>query len=46
MIIDIHAHYHPRAYLEALTRTAARRGPGTLGNHSETDDAAHVQARP
>lgn len=43
MIIDMHGHYHPRAYLEAL----ARIGPGgrPLGNHPETDDEAHIQER-
>jgi len=43
MIIDMHGHYHPRSYLEAL----ARIGPGgrPLGNHPETDDEAHIQER-
>lgn len=44
MIIDAHAHYHPRAYMEALDRANPGRGR-PLGGHPETDDEAHIQAR-
>ena len=45
MILDVHAHYHPRSYMEALDRIGVRRGGGTLGRHPETDDEAHIQGR-
>lgn len=46
MIIDIHAHYHPRAFDEALARLYGREprragGPG----HPDTDDEAHIAER-
>jgi predicted TIM-barrel fold metal-dependent hydrolase len=47
MIIDVHAHYHPRAYLDALARLPDRRraGPFGGGRHPDTDDDVHVAAR-
>ena len=47
MICDVHAHYHPRAYDDALSRLPDRgRGTGYAGGrHPVTDDEAHVQAR-
>lgn len=47
MIVDVHAHYHPRAYDEALARLPDRpHGAGFAGGrHPVTDDEAHVQAR-
>jgi predicted TIM-barrel fold metal-dependent hydrolase len=47
MIVDVHAHYHPRAYDQALARLPERtRGTGFVGNqHPVTDDAAHIQTR-
>ena len=47
MIVDVHAHYHPRAYDEALSRLPGRsRGTGFAGGrHPVTDEEAHVQTR-
>jgi predicted TIM-barrel fold metal-dependent hydrolase len=47
MIVDVHAHYHPRAYDEALSRLDGRaRGTGFAGGgHPVTDDEAHIQTR-
>lgn len=47
MIVDVHAHYHPRAYGEALARLPGRtRGRGFAGgNQPVTDDAAHIESR-
>jgi predicted TIM-barrel fold metal-dependent hydrolase len=47
MIVDVHAHYHPRAYEEALDRMPGRaRGSGFAGGrHPVTDDESHVQTR-
>ena len=46
MIIDIHAHYHPRAYNAILSRITNGRG-GRFGGgvHPDTDDEAHIQTR-
>ena len=44
MIIDVHAHYHPKAYTDALARMPEVRG-GPLTRHAETDDPGHLQAR-
>ena len=46
MIVDVHAHYHPRAYnvaLASLIGGAAGRFGG--GVHPDTDDEAHIQTR-
>ena len=45
MIIDVHAHYHPRSYMEALAGLGTGRGGGAYGKHPETDDEAHIQGR-
>lgn len=45
MIIDIHAHYHPRAYIEALSRLGGGAGAGAFAGHPDTDDEEHIQAR-
>ena len=46
MIIDVHAHYHPRAYNAALDRLAGRSlGGFGGGRHPESDEAGHVERR-
>jgi len=47
MIVDVHAHYHPRAYEEAMARLPGRtRASGFAGGRQPiTDDEAHVQTR-
>jgi predicted TIM-barrel fold metal-dependent hydrolase len=47
MIIDVHAHLHPRAVNQMLDRIAGRTNdPGFGGGvHPDTDDEAHVQRR-
>ena len=46
MIVDVHAHYHPRAYNEALDRIAGRSLGGFAGGvHPDTDDEAHIEQR-
>jgi predicted TIM-barrel fold metal-dependent hydrolase len=45
MIVDVHAHYHPRAFTEALARLEHRGRPGGFAGHPDTDDEAHVQTR-
>ena len=46
MIVDAHAHYHPRAYNEALDRIAGRPLGGFAGGvHPDTDDEAHIERR-
>jgi 6-methylsalicylate decarboxylase len=48
MIVDVHAHYHPRAYEQALSRLPERRSGGrgfAGGAHPVTDDASHVATR-
>jgi predicted TIM-barrel fold metal-dependent hydrolase len=47
MIVDFHAHYHPRAYEQILSRFPNRTGGrGFSGGTSPvTDDDAHVQSR-
>jgi predicted TIM-barrel fold metal-dependent hydrolase len=44
MIVDVHAHYHPRAYLEALQKLYGR-PVGGFAPHPDTDDEAHIEAR-
>ena len=48
MIVDVHAHYHPRAYAEALAKFP-RRGASASGfaggRQPVTDDDAHVRTR-
>ncbi len=47
MIVDLHAHYHPRVYEEALGRLPERTGGGGFagGRAPVTDDEAHVRTR-
>ncbi|HLZ27730.1 MAG TPA: amidohydrolase family protein [Chloroflexota bacterium] len=47
MIVDVHAHYHPRAYREALARLPGFGGGSgfAAGTQPVTDDESHVQAR-
>lgn len=44
MITDIHAHYHPRSYIDALER-ARGAGARMMAPHPDTDDEAHIQER-
>lgn len=44
MIIDVHAHYHPRSYIEALARVLEEPGR-PVGRHPDTDDEAHIRSR-
>ncbi len=44
MIVDVHAHYHPHAYTEALAKLYGR-PVGGFAPHPDTDDEAHVEAR-
>ena len=45
MIVDVHAHYHPRAYTEALGRIPGSSRGGFRGGDHDTDESASVQAR-
>src|SRR6266545_3585719 len=46
MIVDVHAHYHPRAYNQALDRLTGRSlGGFGGGRHPDTDEEAHIQTR-
>jgi predicted TIM-barrel fold metal-dependent hydrolase len=46
MIVDVHAHFHPRAYNAALDRVAGRpRGGFAGGIHPDTDEGAHIEQR-
>jgi predicted TIM-barrel fold metal-dependent hydrolase len=46
MIVDVHAHYHPRAYNAVLDRIAGRPLGGFAGGaHPDTDDEAHIEQR-
>ncbi len=46
MIVDVHAHYHPRAYNEALSRVTGRPAAGfAMAPHPDTDDPGHVERR-
>ena len=44
MAIDIHAHYHPHAFMEALTAMAGR-PIGPMAPLPDTDDEAHIARR-
>jgi hypothetical protein len=43
MIVDVHAHYHPRAYNEALERAGVVRAGGGMAGHPDTGDEEHIQ---
>ena len=47
MIVDVHAHYHPRAYHEALARMPGFGGGSgfAAGTQPVTDDEPHIQTR-
>lgn len=45
MIIDVHAHYHPRAYNEAIAAFEGGGRPGAYMGHPDTDEEAHIQRR-
>ena len=46
MIVDVHAHYHPRPYNEAIERSGVvRPGGGSMPGHPDTDDEEHIQKR-
>jgi len=48
MVIDIHAHDHPRAYNRAVSSFAENGGrpsDGGKGTHPDTDGEAHLQTR-
>jgi 6-methylsalicylate decarboxylase len=46
MIVDVHAHYHPRSYNESLDRLAGRSLGGFAGGrHPDTDDEEHIKRR-
>ena len=42
-IIDAHAHYHPRRFVEALQRMGVNQGP--MAPHPDTDQAEHIEKR-
>jgi hypothetical protein len=42
-IIDAHAHYHPRRFVEALQRMGVNQGP--MAPHPDTDEREHVERR-
>src|SRR5712692_748988 len=46
MIVDVHAHYHPRSYNEALDRLAGRAiGGFGRGVHPDSDAEGHIERR-
>ena len=45
MIIDVHAHYHPRAYNEAIAGFEGRGGGAAYDGQPDTDAAAHIETR-
>jgi predicted TIM-barrel fold metal-dependent hydrolase len=45
MIVDVHAHYHPHAFTEALAPLHSGRDVYSFGALPDTDDAAHIEAR-
>ena len=44
MITDIHAHYHPDRYVEALRRVRPG-AQGAMAPHPDTGSEEHIQAR-
>ena len=44
MVIDLHAHYHPRAYMTAVSEAMGRE-IGPFVPHPDTDDAEHIETR-
>jgi predicted TIM-barrel fold metal-dependent hydrolase len=45
VITDLHAHYHPRAYIEAIQALADVRRGGAMAPHADTDTDEHLAAR-
>ena len=48
MIVDVHAHYHPRAYADALARLSSSGAAASGfagGRQPVTDDEAHLRTR-
>jgi predicted TIM-barrel fold metal-dependent hydrolase len=45
MIVDIHAHYHPRAFNEVLAKLYPGAATGSFVPHPDTDDEAHIEER-
>jgi predicted TIM-barrel fold metal-dependent hydrolase len=47
VILDVHAHYHPRAFAEALARMPSHGRPSgfAAGGQPVTDDQAHIETR-
>jgi predicted TIM-barrel fold metal-dependent hydrolase len=43
-IVDVHAHYHPRAFLAALSKAMGRE-IGPFVPHPDTDDLEHIETR-
>ena len=43
-VVDVHAHYHPRAYNEALSKLYGRPVRG-FEPHPDTDDNAHIEQK-
>lgn len=45
MITDIHAHYHPAAYMEAIANLPDVRRGGAMAPHADTDSDEHIAKR-
>ena len=45
MILDVHAHYHPAAYIEAISGFMEQRRHGGFSRFPETDAEEHIQGR-
>ncbi len=45
MIVDAHAHFHPRRFNEALGRIAEVRSPSGFPGKPDTDEDAHIEQR-
>jgi predicted TIM-barrel fold metal-dependent hydrolase len=45
MIVDVHAHHHPRAYSKALEPLYPGADVGGFAPHPDTDEEDHIQAR-
>jgi 6-methylsalicylate decarboxylase len=45
MIVDVHAHHHPRPYTDALAALYPEMNTRGFGRHPDTDDEDHIAAR-
>ena len=45
MIIDAHAHYHPRSYMDAIAALPDVRRGGAMAPHPDTDTDEHIARR-